>query len=165
MSQQVTASVSDHGSAAEAVVPTRSHGSSRRVRLAALPSAVPWARRILRHMLREWQLEGMSDPVLLLVSELVTNAVQASVSQAGRDEDSWPMIGLTLQLTDTVLQLEVWDTSSALPALQEADLTGERGRGLVLVDFLADSWGHRTAGGGKVVWCTVAIPGELAAAY
>jgi hypothetical protein len=75
------------------------------------------------------------------------------------------MIGLTLRLTETALVAEVWDTSSALPALQEADLTGERGRGLVLVDFLADSWGHRTAGGGKVVWCTVAIPGEPSAAY
>lgn len=165
MSQQVMASASDHGPAAEAVVRTRSHGSSRHVRLAALPSAVPWARRILRHMLGEWQLEGVSDPALLLVSELVTNAVQASESRAGHDQDSRPMIGLTLQLTDTVLQLEVWDTSAALPVLQEADLTGERGRGLVLVDFLADSWGHCTASGGKVVWCTVAIPGEPAAAY
>jgi anti-sigma regulatory factor (Ser/Thr protein kinase) len=160
MSQQVMASAPDHGSAAEAVLRARSHGTSRHVRLAALPSAVPWARRILRHMLREWRLEGMSDPAQLLVSELVTNAVEASVSRAREDHDSWPMIGLTLQLTDTVLHVEVSDTSSALPAMQEADLTGERGRGLVLVDFLADSWGHRTTGGGKVVWCTVAIPGE-----
>jgi anti-sigma regulatory factor (Ser/Thr protein kinase) len=165
MSQQVMASAPDHGSAAEAVDPTLSHGSSRHVRMAALPSAVPWARRILRHMLREWRLEGMSDPAQLLVSELVTNAVEASVSRAGQDQDSWPMIGLTLQLTNTVLRVEVSDTSSALPVMQEADLTGERGRGLVLVDFLADSWGHCATRGGKVVWCTVAIPGEPAAAY
>jgi anti-sigma regulatory factor (Ser/Thr protein kinase) len=165
MSQQVMASAPDHGPAAEAVVPTLSHGSPRHVRMAALPSAVPWARRILRHMLREWRLEGMSDPAQLLVSELVTNAVVASVSRADQDQDSWPMIGLTLQVTDTVLHMEVSDSSSALPALQEADLTGERGRGLVLVDFLADSWGHRATGGGKVVWCTVVIPGAPAAAY
>jgi len=158
MSQQVMASAPDHGPAAEAVIPTLSHGSSRHVRLAALPSAVPWARRVLRHMLREWRLEGMSDPAQLLVSELVTNAVEASACRAGQDRDSWPVIGLTLQLTDAVLHVEVFDTSPALPAMQEADLTGERGRGLVLVDFLADSWGHRTAGAGKVVWCTVAIP-------
>jgi anti-sigma regulatory factor (Ser/Thr protein kinase) len=166
MSQQVTVSASDQGSATETVVPARSRGSSRQVRLAALPSAVPWARRILGHMLREWQLEGMSDPALLLVSELVTNAVRASVGQVVGDQDSWPVIGLTLQLTEAGLHVEVWDSSSALPVMQEADLTGERGRGLVLVDFLADTWGHRTAGdGGKVVWCTVAIPGEPVAAY
>jgi hypothetical protein len=33
---------------------------NRDVRLAALPSAVPWARRVLGHMLREWQLQGMA---------------------------------------------------------------------------------------------------------
>jgi anti-sigma regulatory factor (Ser/Thr protein kinase) len=158
MSQQVMASASDVGAAAAVAGPASGHGSSRHVRLVALPSAVPWARRILRHMLREWQLEEMSDPAQLLVSELVTNAVQASARQHGHDQDSLPMIGLTLQLTDTALTAEVWDTSPALPVLQEADLTGERGRGLMLVDFLADSWGHRVAGGGKVVWCTVAIP-------
>jgi anti-sigma regulatory factor (Ser/Thr protein kinase) len=158
MSQQVTVSASDLGPGAADVVPTSSHGSSRHIRLAALPSAVPWARRVLQHKLREWQLEDLSDPALLLVSELVTNAVQASARQAGDDQGSLPMIGLTLQLTNTSLTAEVWDTSHALPVLQEADLTGERGRGLMLVDVLADSWGHRAADGGKVVWCTIAIP-------
>jgi anti-sigma regulatory factor (Ser/Thr protein kinase) len=165
MSQQATALVSDLGSVAEADVPARSHGTSRHVRLAALPSAVPWARRILRHVLREWHLEGLSDSALLLVSELVTNAVEASASEVGHDQDGWPMVGLTLEPTDSGLLAEVWDASSALPALQEADLTGDRGRGLVLVDFLADSWGHRAAGDGKVVWCTVATPSEPATAY
>ncbi len=158
MCQHVTAPALDLDSAAEAIVPTCSHDNSRHVRLSALPSAVPWARRVLRHMLREWQLEGMSDPALLLVSELVTNAVQASANQAGRYEGSRPVIGLTLRRTGTVLMAEVWDTSPALPVLQEADLTGEGGRGLMLVDFLAEAWGHRAARGGKVVWCTVAIP-------
>jgi len=156
MSQQVTTSASDLGSAAAAVVPTSANGGSPHVRLPALPSAVPWARRIVQQKLREWQLEGMSDPALLLVSELVTNAVQASARHAVRYGGSWPIIGLELRLTDTALMVEVWDTSPALPVLQIADLEGERGRGLVLVDFLADSWGHRAAGGGKVVWCAVA---------
>jgi anti-sigma regulatory factor (Ser/Thr protein kinase) len=50
----------------------------RQVRLAALPSAAPWGRRVLRQTMCEWQLESMSDTALLLVSELVTNAVKAS---------------------------------------------------------------------------------------
>lgn len=164
MSQQLTASASDLGSAAKVTVPAHGHGSSRHVRLAALPSAVPWARRILRHMLREWRLEGMSDPALLVVSELVTNAVQASPGQAGDDQRSLPMIGLSLRLTDTALMAEVWDTSPDLPVLQESDLAREGGRGLVLVNFLADSWGHRAAAGGKVVWCTIALPDGRGAA-
>jgi anti-sigma regulatory factor (Ser/Thr protein kinase) len=157
VNQQVMALASDFSPAASSVVPASSRGRPRHVRLAALPSAVPWARRILRHMLREWQLESMSDPALLLVSELVTNAVKASASQLGKNQ-SLPMIGLTLQLTEAGFLAEVWDASPALPVLQESDLTGERGHGLVLVDFLADSWGHHAADGGKVVWFTVAVP-------
>jgi anti-sigma regulatory factor (Ser/Thr protein kinase) len=131
--------------------------TSRHVRLAALPSAVPWARRVLRHVLREWQLESWSDPALLLVSELVTNAVQASVRSVGPDPVSHLMVSLTLELSETSLLMKVWDASPCLPVLSEADVTGDRGRGLLLVDFLADAWGHCDASPGKVVWCELGI--------
>jgi anti-sigma regulatory factor (Ser/Thr protein kinase) len=134
-----------------------SESTSRHVRLAALPSAVPWARRVLRHMLREWQLETVSDPALLLVSELVTNAVQAAEKVAVLDPASQPMVSLTVELSDTSLLIKVWDGSPGLPILREADVTGDRGRGLLLVDFLADAWGHHDADQGKVVWCEVGI--------
>jgi anti-sigma regulatory factor (Ser/Thr protein kinase) len=128
---------------------------SRHVQLAALPSAASWARRVLRDMLREWRLEKMADPALLLLSELVTNAVQASRKGAGRDRQ---MITLTLRLTDTSLRMEVWDANPALPAPRKADLLSDHGRGLLLVDALGDAWGHRAADEGKMVWCEVAIP-------
>lgn len=128
---------------------------SRSVRLAALPSAVPWARRVLRHTLCDWQLESMSDPALLLVSELVTNAIQASQTLACLGQPGHPMVSLTVELSGTSLLLKVWDANPCLPVLQEADLTGDRGRGLLLVDFMADAWGHHDAGQGKVVWCEI----------
>lgn len=160
MTQQGAALAIDPGVSATDVHPAPGPEiRSRQVRLTALPSAVPWARRVLRHMLREWQLPDLADPALLLVSELVTNAVQASARGARRDPDRLPMISLTVRITDTSLVTEVWDASPDVPALREADLTGDRGRGLLLVDFLADQWGHRPADGGKVVWCTVGIPG------
>jgi anti-sigma regulatory factor (Ser/Thr protein kinase) len=127
------------------------------VRLAALPSAVPWARRVLRHVLHEWQVESMAEPAALLVSELVTNAVEASAPAAGRDHGQLPMIGLTIRLTAASLVLEVWDASPLRPVPQKADTAGERGRGLLLIDALADSWGHLAADGGKIVWCELAI--------
>jgi anti-sigma regulatory factor (Ser/Thr protein kinase) len=130
---------------------------SRFVRPSAVPSAVPWARRVLGHMLRAWQLENISDTALLLLSELVTNAVQASGDSGDRHHGDQQMIAFTLQLTDTSLVMEVWDTNPALPVLQESDITGDHGRGLLLVDFMADQWGHRAENGGKVVWCKVAI--------
>ena len=131
---------------------------TRSVRLAAMPSAVPWARRVLRHMLQEWQMESMADTSALLVSELVTNAVEASAGRNGRDQGKLPMIGLTIRLTATSLVLEVWDSSTLRPVPQGADVARDRGRGLLLIDALADSWGHRAADGGKVVWCELAIP-------
>jgi anti-sigma regulatory factor (Ser/Thr protein kinase) len=127
------------------------------VRLTALPSAAPWARRVLRHTLREWHLQDLEDSALVLVSELVTNAIKASAPRARRDRDRLPMISLTVHITANGVLMEVWDGSPRLPAFQEADLTGDRGRGLLLVDFLADEWGHYTADGGKVVWCKVRL--------
>jgi anti-sigma regulatory factor (Ser/Thr protein kinase) len=137
----------------------RSDTRSRSVRLAALPSAVPWARRVVRHTLREWRLECLSDPALLLVSELVTNAVRASQTVACPDQAGHPMISLTVELGDASLLVKVWDADPGLPVLQEADLTGDRGRGLLLVDFLADAWGHRDHDQGKVVWCEIGREG------
>jgi anti-sigma regulatory factor (Ser/Thr protein kinase) len=131
---------------------------ARYVRLAALPSAVPWARRVLRHMLHEWQMESMADPAALLMSELVTNAVEASAGDTGRDHGQLPTIGLAIRLTAASLVLEVWDTSPLRPVPQKADTAADRGRGLLLIDALADSWGHRPADGGKIVWCELAVP-------
>lgn len=159
MRQEVMAPFVGSGASATQLSPTlNSDSQSRLLRLAALPSAVPWARRVLRHMLREWQLENISDTALLLLSELVTNAVQASGDGADRHHGDQQMIAFTLQLTDTSLLMKVWDTNPALPVLQESDITGDHGRGLLLVDFMADQWGHHAENGGKVVWCEVAVP-------
>jgi anti-sigma regulatory factor (Ser/Thr protein kinase) len=148
------------GASASSDVPAASSRwvTTRHVRLAALPSAVPWARRILRHTLRERQLDGLLEPTLLLVSELVTNAVQASARLAPRDPGWLQTIALSLHITDTSLVTEVWDACPGVPALLKEDLASDRGRGLLLVDSLADAWGHRLTDGGKVVWCKVAIP-------
>jgi anti-sigma regulatory factor (Ser/Thr protein kinase) len=159
VSQNAEAACVGASMSATDVVPAPSSGiTSRHVRLAALPSAVPWARRVLRHVLRERQLEKLLDPALLLVSELVTNAVQASAHYASRGPDQLQMIALSLHLTDTSLVTEVWDASPGVPGLRDADPTDDRGRGLLLVDSLADAWGHHRRDGGKVVWCTVAVP-------
>jgi hypothetical protein len=109
-------------------------------------------------MLHEWQVESMADPAALLVSELVTNAAEASAGRTGRDQGMLPMIGLAIRLTPTSLVLEVWDSSPLRPGPQETDIARDRGRGLLLIDAMADSWGHRAADGGKVVWCEVALP-------
>jgi len=100
----------------------------------------------------------MADPAALLLSELVTNAVEASPRCTGRDHGKLPMIGLGIRLTAPSLVLEVWDSSPLRPVPRDVDIAGDHGRGLALIDALADSWGHQAADGGKVVWCELAIP-------
>ena len=138
---------------------------TRYVRLTALPSAVPWARRVLRHVLHEWQMESIEDPAALLVSELVTNAVEARGGRIRRDHGQLPMIGLAIRLTAASLVLEVWDASPLRPVPHKADTASDHGRGLLLIDALADSWGHRAADGGKIVWCELATPPATASTF
>jgi anti-sigma regulatory factor (Ser/Thr protein kinase) len=157
--QQVAGPPPSRGAGTADIRQRPGHGAwSRQLKLAAQPSAAQWARRVLRQTLRERQLDKISETALLLVSELVTNAVKASWNGACRDHPNQPVIALTLRLTDTSLLIEVWDADPGSPVLQEADLTAECGRGLFLVDILGDGWGHRVADGGKVVWCKLAFP-------
>jgi len=72
--------------------------------LGALPTAVPCARLHVKHVLREWQMAQLADPVELIVAELVTNAMQASAglttSQfAGRWSPGLPPVRLWLAWT------------------------------------------------------------------
>jgi len=138
----------------------------RRLRLAADPSAVPWARRVLRQTLQEWQLSDLSDTAQLLVSELVTNAVKATgTGGAPGPEPGWrDLIGLTLELTDACLLLEVWDADPRPPVLRDAGLAAEGGRGLLIVEALSSKWGQEPAAGGKTVWCELELPEAVAAA-
>jgi anti-sigma regulatory factor (Ser/Thr protein kinase) len=116
--------------------------------LSAEPSMVPKIRAMVRERLREWGLAEISDPVELLVSELVTNAL---VHGAGEIE-------LRLIRVSTLL-CEVRDDGSELPYLRSADDNAESGRGLQLVSFLAERWGNHRTESGKVVWFEHSLPG------
>jgi hypothetical protein len=161
VTQQVSAPPARSGLGTTGVSQTlRREGWSRQVRLAARPSAAAWGRRIVRHVLRERQLEAISGTALQLVTDLIANAVPASGRGLRRDQLSRQMIVLTVKLTGTSLRLEVWDANPVLPALHEADVSGDCGRGLLRVDFLSDRWGCREARDGKAVWCELSYPGE-----
>src|SRR3954452_25571725 len=105
--------------------------------------AVPEARRALRELLRTWGRPGRSEIAELLTSELVTNAVIHT------DHDAL----LTATVGPRGLRVEVRDFVSRRPRprVPNAD-DGTHGRGLLLVQSLADAWGVRAHGVGKVVW-------------
>lgn len=126
--------------------------------ITALPTATPCARLHARTIAHEWGLGELAGTLELVVSELVTNAVKASVDQDGRPRYS-PDHGLAcirLQLsTDGVAALvEVWDENYELPEPASTDLDAESGRGLMLVDALTECWGWElpSSGRGKIVW-------------
>ncbi len=83
------------------------------------------------------------DTLVLLTSELVTNAVMHA---GGRVEVAVEVVGTRR------LRVEVRDGSRELPRVQDADSDAMGGRGLLLVDKLADAWGVEIAREGKSVW-------------
>ena len=65
------------------------------------------------------------------------------------------LVVVSVWLTDESLVIEVWDSSPEPPVMQEPDLNGEDGRGLVVVQYVSRQWDHYAADGGKVVWCAL----------
>ncbi len=104
---------------------------------------VPEARRALRELLRHWGKPGRSEIAELLTSELVTNALVHT------DHDAV----LTATVSPRGLRVEVRDFVGRRPRLRVPNADdGTHGRGLVLVESLADAWGVRAHGVGKAVW-------------
>ncbi|OIJ63395.1 ATP-binding protein [Streptomyces mangrovisoli] len=105
--------------------------------------SVAEARKALRELLRHWGKPERTDIAELLTSELVTNALVHT------DQDAV----LTATVGPHGLRVEVRDFVARRPRLHVPDADdGTHGRGLVLVQSLADSWGVRAHGVGKVVW-------------
>lgn len=123
---------------------------------APLPTAVPCARLHAVHVLHEWGLRALAGDAQMIVSELITNAIDASALLPER-----PPVALRLLLAGTSLLIEVWDHSPLDPEPHEAEADAECGRGLTVVAALADRWGWERSGHGrKVVWAELVIVAE-----
>jgi anti-sigma regulatory factor (Ser/Thr protein kinase) len=92
--------------------------------LGALPSAVPCTRLHTRHLLRELALADLADSVELIVSELITNAIQASHAEMWADP-----IQLWLMSDTTQVLILVWDASPHPPMRMNATENVEKGPG------------------------------------
>jgi hypothetical protein len=132
--------------------------------LAALPTAPSAARTHVRATLTTWRMSGLADALELVVSELVTYGVNASVDGDGTPrymEGRMPLIRLCLLTDRARLVAEVWDQAPGVPVCLSAGRDDESGRGLNLVDMITGSrWGWHPAksGPGKCVWAEFAVP-------
>lgn len=107
------------------------------------------ARRFVTEVLERWQCDDVIDSLILLVSELVTNAVIHA--------DSAP--DMAIVLTDQSIRVEVADRSDERPQPRDADDWDTSGRGLALLDTMADRHGVLDRpDGGKTIWLEVARP-------
>jgi len=112
-----------------------------------LPAAYPsvWlARQATRVVLTAWRLAHVEETAVLLVSELVTNAV--------RHARGTGVIAVDLHAARTWLRIEIQDTDRHWPQPRVPDRLDESGFGFVLVDALAGEWGVRETDTGKAVW-------------
>ncbi|MFJ6934533.1 SpoIIE family protein phosphatase [Streptomyces sp. NPDC101132] len=110
------------------------------------PEALISARHMIGAAVRAWGAGERADEIELVADELIVNALMHTEG---------PAIVTLRVLTgpERRLRVEVEDRSSALPRRREAGESGVSGRGLMLVDRLADVWGVESRGSGKCVWC------------
>ena len=87
------------------------------------------------------------ETVVLLVSELATNAVRHATSA----------FELSIHRSDGQVRVEVADEGAGAPTQQAHDIDAPSGRGLQIVEALADEWGVTDRHPGKVVWFTVGL--------
>ncbi|MDO5700478.1 MAG: SpoIIE family protein phosphatase [Bowdeniella nasicola] len=120
---------------------------ARRFQLPADPAAVAYARTLTGRALTQW---GMTEqePVLLAVSELVSNAVI----------HGWGRVGLRIKEIDDGVRIEVEDANPSPPRLRSTTSSNSTGGyGMHVVNQLGD-WGWRPTPMGKAVWARITVP-------
>ncbi len=126
------------------------HGAPARHREIALPAdptAPRRARALLQDVAQEWGLDDdLHQDVAMVVTELVANAVDHARTAST----------VTLGLDDGDLLVTVRDgCPDGAPRPRPVDPTAPRGRGLQMVDALAESWGVTAHADGKTVWAVL----------
>ncbi len=125
--------------------------------LRAVPAAVPQARHHTREALRAWGLAPIALDAELLISELVTNAVEATAKLQAPSP-----IELAIDEYPGQLVLQVCDASPDLPVERVQSDSAVSGRGLHIVRSLSSAWGFAREPDGKSVWAALALESRAA---
>jgi anti-sigma regulatory factor (Ser/Thr protein kinase) len=118
----------------------------------AEPERVAGARQHVRQLLHDWSSEEQVDSAVLLVSEVLTNVLVHTdgdallVAEVSGDRYGSDGAG------GRRVRVEVTDASDDLPHKRQPGELASSGRGLVLMELLADAWGVDPRGEGKSIW-------------
>jgi|SRR3954447_4875967 anti-sigma regulatory factor (Ser/Thr protein kinase) len=106
--------------------------------------SVVTARRVVGELLTAWAAPHDRQDAELLTTELVANVVD----HAGGES----VLTLEVTLSGAWLRVAVVDGSAIRPVVRELDHEAPRGRGMQLIEAIADRWGAEDHQGGKRVW-------------
>ncbi|WP_328748817.1 SpoIIE family protein phosphatase [Streptomyces sp. NBC_00285] len=122
----------------------------------AEPQRVGFARQHLRELLHDWSSADQVDSAVLLLSEMLTNVLVHT------DADALLLAEVHGETGARRMRIEVTDTSDDLPHKRRPGELASSGRGLMLVELLADLWGVDPRGEGKSIWFELHEPsGEV----
>jgi anti-sigma regulatory factor (Ser/Thr protein kinase) len=126
--------------------------------LGAVDTAAGCARATVRDCLAQWRLHRLADDAEAITSELVANAVSAA-RNAAPDGGAAPVtLSLSVQQAELCIRVQDPDPTPPPRPWQAPGDDAEHGRGLLIVDALADRWAWYPApGGGKFVWAALLI--------
>jgi anti-sigma regulatory factor (Ser/Thr protein kinase) len=114
----------------------------QRIRLEPNVRSAREARLFVDRSLQQWDGPEARRDAVLLVNELVVNAIQ----HAGTP------VEVQVAIEPDIVEVAVRDESSQLPELRRPKVDEERGRGLLTVDEVAQAWGVKPEPNGKAVW-------------
>ncbi|MDX2548406.1 SpoIIE family protein phosphatase [Streptomyces sp. WI04-05B] len=112
----------------------------------AEPERVAVARQQLREQLHDWPCPDQVDSAVLLISETATNVLVHT------DADALVVAEVTGDPGRRRIRVEVTDVSDDLPHKRRPGELASSGRGLMLIEMLADAWGVNPRGEGKSIW-------------
>jgi hypothetical protein len=113
------------------------------------------SRRIMRELLPLWGATCLREDAELLVSELVSNAVEHVGGEAS--------FQLEVAFAGRWLRVSLADGSSLSPVVRELSTSRIRGRGMQMIVALADRWGVDDHHGGKMVWFELGLEAPASA--
>ena len=112
-------------------------------------SAAAAARAWVREVCAAWGLGGVVDDAVLVVSELISNAVDHARSTSRA----------TLSLDQRGLAIAVRDFYVCEPPRPKSlKPSGTRGRGLFVVSMVSSAWGVDEHADGKTMWAVLTAP-------